>query len=136
MKLSRKLFSAFLINMRRWKKICSCNWGTFHEKRTFKAIMKRSRLRKKFLKYKNEINRNNYKVQRNYCKELLKTTCKKYFNNLNTCNITDNRTFWKTVLSLWPFGIFGIGISASASPMASALSWQKFTFALRNFFMK
>ena len=65
-----------------------------------KAIMKRSRLRNKFLKNKNEINRNNYRVQRNYCKKLLKTTKKQYFNNLNTSKVTGNRTLWKTVVPL------------------------------------
>ena len=63
--------------------------------------MKGSRLRNKFLKNKNEINRNNYKVQRNYCKNLLKTTKKQYFNNCNTSKVTDNRTFWKTVVPLF-----------------------------------
>ena len=46
----------------------------FMTKKLHKAIMKRSRPRNKFLKNKNEINRSNYKVQRNYCKKLLKTT--------------------------------------------------------------
>ena len=45
-------------------------------KELHKAIKKRSRLRNKFLKNKNEVNRNSYKVQRNYCKKLLKTTKK------------------------------------------------------------
>ena len=63
--------------------------------------MKRSRLRNKFLKNKNEINRNNYKVPRNYCKKLLKTTKKQYFHNLNTSKVTENRTFWKTVVHLF-----------------------------------
>ena len=63
--------------------------------------MKRSRPRNKFLKNKNEINSNNYKVQRNYCKKLLKTTKKQYLNNLNTSKVTDNRTFWKTVVPLF-----------------------------------
>ena len=63
--------------------------------------MNRSRLRNKFLKNKNEINRNNYKVQRNYCKKFLKTTKKQYFNNLNTSKVTENTTFWKTVVPLF-----------------------------------
>ena len=72
----------------------------FMTKELHKRIMKRSRLRNKFLKNKNEINRNNYKVQRNYCKKLLKTTKKQYFNNLNTSKVTDNRILWKTVVLL------------------------------------
>ena len=70
-------------------------------KELHKAIMKRLRLRNKFPKNKDEINRNHYKVQRNYCKKLLKTTKKEYFNNLNTSKVTDNRTFWKTVVPLF-----------------------------------
>ena len=45
-------------------------------KELHEAIMKRSRLKNKFLKNKNEINRDNKKVQRNYFKKLVKATCK------------------------------------------------------------
>ena len=83
------------------RKYVRANEAPFMTKELHKAIMKRSRLRNKFLKNKNEINRNNYKVQRNYCKKLLKTTKKQYFNNLNTSKVTDNRTFWKTVVPLF-----------------------------------
>ena len=69
-------------------------------KELHKRIMKRSRLRNKFLKNKNEINRNNYKLQRSYCIKLLKITKKQYFNNLNTSKVTDNRILWKTVVLL------------------------------------
>ena len=47
------------------------------KKELHKAIMKRLRLKNKFLKNKNEINRSNYKFQINYCKKFLKTTKKK-----------------------------------------------------------
>ena len=70
-------------------------------KELHKAFMKRSRLRKNFLKNKNQINRSNYKVQRNYCKKVLKTIKKQYFNNLNTFKETDHRNFWKTVVPLF-----------------------------------
>ena len=61
------------------------------------AIMKRSRLRNKFLREKNQANRDNYKIQRNLCKKLLRKTKNSYFSNLDTKKITDKRTFWKTV---------------------------------------
>ena len=83
------------------RKYVRANEAPFMTKELHKAIMKRSRLRNKFLKNKNEINRNNYKVQRNYCEKLIKTTKKQYFNNLNTSKVTDNRTFWKTVVLLF-----------------------------------
>ena len=82
------------------KYVCA-NEAPFMTKELHKAIMKRPRLRNEFLKNKNEINKNNYKVQRNYCKKLLKTTKKKYFNNLNTSKVTDNRTFWKAVVPVF-----------------------------------
>ena len=82
------------------KYVCA-NEAPFMTKELHKAIMKRPRLRNKFLKNKNEINKNSYKVQRNYCKKLLKTTKKKYFNNLNTSKVTDNRTFWKAVVPVF-----------------------------------
>ena len=65
------------------------------------AIMKRSRYRNKFLKDKSQTSRENYKIQQNLCKKLLKKTKKSYFESLNTKKITDNRTFWKTVVPLF-----------------------------------
>ena len=54
------------------RKYVRANEAPFMTKELHKAIMKRSRLRNKFLKNKNEINRNNYKVQRNFSKKTLK----------------------------------------------------------------
>ena len=48
----------------------------FMTKELHKAIMKRSRLRNKFLKNRTEDNQKNYKHQRNFCKKLLRTTKK------------------------------------------------------------
>ena len=62
--------------------------------------MKRSRYRNKFLKGKSQTNRENYKIQWNICKKLLRKTKKSYFENLNTKKITDNRTFWKNAIPL------------------------------------
>ena len=40
--------------------------------------------------------RKNYNVQRNFCKNLLRTTKKEYFNNLDTKKVTNNKAFRKT----------------------------------------
>ena len=53
------------------RKYFHANEAPFMTKELHKAIMKRSKLRNKYLKNKNAINRNNYKVQRNYCKKTL-----------------------------------------------------------------
>ena len=61
--------------------------------------MKRSRLRNNyllFLKSKSLTERKNYNVQRNFCKNLLRTTKKEYFNNLDTKKVTNNKAFRKT----------------------------------------
>ena len=61
-------------------------------KKLRKEIMKRSNFNK---------NRNHeywckFKTQKN-CDNLLRKSKKQYFNNINVSNITDNKTFWKSV---------------------------------------
>ena len=45
------------------------NEAPFRTKEVQVAIIKRSRLRNKFLRVKNQVNRDNYKIQRNLCKK-------------------------------------------------------------------
>ena len=66
-----------------------------------KAMMKKSKLRNKFLISGNFSDRKKYTSQRNLCKKLLKNTKRTYFNNLDIRKVTDNRTFWKTVVPLF-----------------------------------
>ena len=62
--------------------------------------MKRSRLRNKFLNTKSDIDRKAYNTQRNLCVSLIRQAKKQFFSNINTNDITDNKTFWKTVKPL------------------------------------
>ena len=78
------------------KKYLRANEAPFMTKELHNAIM-----RNKFLKDKSQTSRENYKIQRNLCKKLLRKTKKSYFESLNTKKITDNRTFWKTVVPLF-----------------------------------
>ena len=69
-------------------------------KELHKAIMKRSR--NKFVKTKSITDRKN--IQQNYCKKLeiyVISTKKSYFNNLDISKISDNRSFRKTIVSLF-----------------------------------
>ena len=59
--------------------------------------MKKSRLRNKFLNTKSDIDRKAYNKQRNLCVSLIRSEKKNFFSNINTSDITDNKTFWKTV---------------------------------------
>ena len=62
-----------------------------------KEIMKRTRLKNKFLKNRNDYNKREFSKQRNYCVSLEKKSKKLYYNNLYEKKITDNKTFWKAV---------------------------------------
>ena len=66
------------------KKWLRANEAPFMSKVVHNAIMKRSRYRNKFLKYKSQTSRENYKIQRNVCKKLLRKIKKSYFESLNT----------------------------------------------------
>ena len=62
-------------------------------KKLSKEIIKRSRLRKKFLNSKSDIDRKAYNEQRNYVFSLLRNEKKNFCSNLDTKVVIDNRTF-------------------------------------------
>ena len=66
-------------------------------KELYKAIMMRSRLRNKFMKFKTAESKNAYKKQRNYCVSVLRSTIKSFYENLDPNLISDNRKIWKHV---------------------------------------
>ena len=66
-----------------------------------KAMMKRSRLRNKFLHDRTEMSWKEYKKQRNVCANLLKKAKKDHFSNLDVNSVLDNRKFWQNVKSLF-----------------------------------
>ena len=63
--------------------------------------MDRSRFKNKYLKSNTSENKRNYKKIRNYCVNLLRRSKKRYYNNLNTKDIMDNKRFWKTIKPLF-----------------------------------
>ena len=75
------------------RKCIRTNEAPFMTTELHKAIMKRSKLRKKFLKSRTFPGRKTYRSQRNLCKKLLKNTKRTYFNILDIKKVTDNRTF-------------------------------------------
>ena len=79
------------------KRYVRANQAPFINKKINKEIMKRSRLRNKFLNTKSDINSKAYNKQRNLCVSLIRSEKKNSFSNINTSDITDNKTFWKTV---------------------------------------
>ena len=62
-----------------------------------KEIMKRTRLRNKFLKNRNDYKKKEFSKQRNYCMSLVRKSKKLYYSNLDEKKVTYNKTFWKTI---------------------------------------
>ena len=79
------------------KKYVRANQAPFITKTLSKEIMKRSRLRNKFLNTKSDIDRKAYNKQRNYVVSLLRKEKKDFYGKLDISKVTDNRVFWKIV---------------------------------------
>ena len=63
--------------------------------------MHRSKLKNRYNKNPNEINKSLYKKQRNFCVNLLRKEKRKYYNNLDIKIFEDNRKFWQSVKPLF-----------------------------------
>ena len=63
--------------------------------------MHRSKLKNVINKNPSEINKTNYKRQRNFCVGLLEKEKKKYYNNLDLKVFVDNKIFWQKVKPLF-----------------------------------
>ena len=82
-------------------KYLRANHGKFMTKGLHKAIMKRSRLRNKFLRDRTETSRIEYKKQKKNCVNLLKKAKKNHFAKLDVNSVLDNRKFWQNVKPLF-----------------------------------
>ena len=78
-------------------KILHYNNNPFMNTALRKAIMTRSRLKNKFSKISSAKYWNSYKKQINFCLKLLRQTKEEYFSNINVKEVSDNKTFWKSV---------------------------------------
>ena len=78
----------------------------FMNKTLSKEIMKRTKLRNKFLKERTNESKQWYTSKRNYCVSLLKRQKKNYYDSLNEKDVSDNKTSWRTVK---PFLCHAIG---------------------------
>ena len=59
--------------------------------------MKRSKLRNKFLKTRNNNDKFSYNKQRNFCVSLIQKEKSKIFTNLKIKDVTNYKKFWKTI---------------------------------------
>ena len=74
------------------KRYVRANQAPFINKKINKEIMKRSRLRNKLLNTKSDIDRKAYNKQRNLYVSLISSERKNLLSNINTGDITDNKT--------------------------------------------
>ena len=73
------------------------NHVPFMIKNIRKAIMNRSRLRSKYLKWSSRENFLEYKKAKTICNSLNKSTKKAYFVDISRKGFVNNKKFWKTV---------------------------------------
>ena len=78
-------------------KYIRANQKEFMNKELSKAIMTRSRFLNRYRKNPTDLNKTEYKKQRNFCVSLLRKIKKKFFNNLEVKSVIDNKKFWKVV---------------------------------------
>ena len=83
------------------KKTVRANHKPYVTKKMRKAIMLRSQLENKYFSHKTDIYWVALKKQRAYCTRLYKRERRRFYSNLSTKNITDNKKFWLTVKPLF-----------------------------------
>ena len=83
------------------QKIIRGNNAPFMNKILSKAFMNRSRLKNKYLRNPNNLNKVSYTKQKNFCTNLLKREKKKYYNDLDTRIFESNKKFWERVKPLF-----------------------------------
>ena len=77
------------------QKYLKANQGRLMTKDLHKAVMKRSRLRNKFLRDRTEMSRKEYRKRRNFCGNLLKKAKREHFANLDVNSVSDSKKFWQ-----------------------------------------
>ena len=83
------------------KRYVRANQASFINRKIHKEVMRRTRLRNKFIDSKTDADRIAYNKQRNYCVSLIRKEKKAYYSNLNIPDVTDNKTFWRKVKPLF-----------------------------------
>ena len=96
-----KSFCQYLTSMLQKNKFIRANNSNFVTKNLRKAIMKRSKLRNKYLRERTNEAKSLYNKQRNLCVSILSKNKREFFGNLNNKIVTDNRKFWKTISPLF-----------------------------------
>ena len=79
------------------RKIIRRNQGPFMTKQQSKAIINRSKLRNRYIKWPSRENFLDYKKAKNTCNNLNKSAKKSYFDKVTSKCFMSNKGFWNTV---------------------------------------
>ena len=97
-----KSFCQYLTSMlQKNQKFIRANNSNFVTKNLRKAILKRSKLRSKYLRERTNEAKSLYNKQRNLCVSIFRKNKRDYFGNLNNKIVTHNIKFWKTISPLF-----------------------------------
>ena len=83
------------------KRYIRANQASFINNKIHKEIMRRTRLRNKFINFRTDADRIAYNKQLNYCVSLIRKEKKAYYSNLKIGDVTDNKTFWRKIKPLF-----------------------------------
>ena len=84
------------------KRYVRANQASFINSKIHKEIMRRTRLRNKFINFKTNADRIACNKQRNCCVSLIRKEKKAYYSNVKMRDVTDNKTFWRKVKPVFP----------------------------------
>ena len=79
------------------RKMTRGNQGLFMTQQLSKAIMNRSKLRNRYIKWPSRENFLDYKKAKNTCNNLSKFAKKSYFDKVTSKGFVSNKAFWNTV---------------------------------------
>ena len=79
------------------RKMIKGNQGPFMTKQLSKAVVNRSKLRNRYIKWPSRENFLDYKKAKNTCSNLSKFSQRSYFNKVTSKGFVNNKAFWNTV---------------------------------------
>ena len=83
------------------KKLLIAKHSQYVKKTLRRAIIRRCKAAKNCFKKQTIESLKAYKKQKHYCSKLYKKGRKKFFDNLNTSVVSDNKTFWKIIKKIF-----------------------------------
>ena len=104
------------------KRYVRANQRNFMDEELNQAVMIWSKFSNKYLISKSEIDNEKYKKPRNCCVKLMRFKNQKYHESLDINQITNNKTFWKTIGHLFSIKSYSINFRITLLEKGDILS--------------